>query len=183
MGPARGYNRGLLLTGSGSSWTAAEAPLPSNADSSGAAFVNGASCASASQCVAVGYYQDTSGVEQGLLLTWSGSSWTAAEAPLPANADEDNGFAGVYDLSCPSASQCVAVGEYQDTSGNDRGLLLTGAGSSWTATRAPAPSNADGSGNVYVVRVSCPSASQCVADGDYQDTSGDAQVYLLTGSA
>jgi len=233
-----GNSQGLLLTGSGSSWTATEAPLPSNAASSPDASVSGVSCPSASQCVAVGYYQDTSGDTQGLLLTWSGSSWTAVEAPLPSNAEQDNESAGVYGVSCPSASQCVAVGEYQDASGNDQGLLLTGSGSSWTAaeaplpadanstagagmndvscpsasqcvvaghytgtsgdtqgllltgsgsswtaTRAPTPSNADGSGTVYVMGVSCSSASQCVADGDYTDTSGDAQVYLLTGSA
>jgi hypothetical protein len=42
---------------------------------------------SASQCVAVGF-TDVSGVPQGLLLTESSGSWTAAEAPLPAGASD-----------------------------------------------------------------------------------------------
>ena len=135
-----------------------------------------------SQCVAVGEYQDTSGNYQGLLLTGSGSSWTAAEAPLPADASSTGG-AGLTGVSCPSASQCVVAGHYAGASGATQGLLLTGSGDSWTATRAPAPSNADGSGYAYVMGVSCASASQCVADGDYKDTSGDGQIYLLNGSA
>ena len=63
-------------------------------------------------------------------------------------------------VSCPSASQCVVAGHYGGTSGDTQGLLLTGSGSSWTATRAPVPSNADGSGYVYVMGVSCSSASR-----------------------
>ena len=72
----------------------------------------GDSCGSASQCIAVGGAQ---------VLTDSGGSWTAAEAPLPAGAS-DGGLMGV---ACVSASQCVAVGGYSDASGAEEGLLLT----------------------------------------------------------
>ena len=52
-----------------------------------------------------------------LLVTGSGTSWTAAEAPLPANAAADPG-AGLGSVACPSASSCVAAGVYTDSSGN-----------------------------------------------------------------
>jgi hypothetical protein len=68
--------------------------------------------------------------EPGLLLTDSNDSWSAASAPLPANAQTAYGTytqGQVNGVSCPSATQCVAVGNYYATSGSG-GLLLTRAG-------------------------------------------------------
>ena len=84
-------------------------------------------CPSASSCVAAGDYTDSSGNGQGLLVTGSGTSWTAAEAPLPANAAADP-VAGLGSVACPSASSCVTAGVYDDSSGNRQGLLVTGSG-------------------------------------------------------
>ena len=60
-----------VLTDSGGSWTAAEAPLPANASTSTSSppDLMGVSCSSASHCVAVGSYSDVSGAEDGLVLT------------------------------------------------------------------------------------------------------------------
>jgi hypothetical protein len=150
-------------------WTAAEAPLPANAASEPAAMANGAgvSCPSASFCVAVGSYLDTSGGDDGLLLTWSGGEWTAAQAPLPANAAENPATAYLDSVSCASAAFCVAVGSYADTSGNWDGMLLTWSGGEWTAAQAPVPANALGDPYQYLNAVRCPSASFCAAVGTY----------------
>jgi hypothetical protein len=81
-----------------------------------------------SQCVAVGAYDTTaSDYEQGLLLTDSGGTWAAAQAPLPTNVQLAFGQFSqgtVASVSCPSAAACVAVGNYLATSGSG-GLLLT----------------------------------------------------------
>ncbi|MGH3150653.1 MAG: hypothetical protein ACRDOB_07985, partial [Streptosporangiaceae bacterium] len=112
-------------------------------------------CASTSHCTAVGLYTDSSGYQQGLLLTGSGSSWTAAEAPLPAGTDLNYyPYVSLVAVTCPSVTQCVAVGDYNTASGQ-HGLLLTGSGSSWTALQEPGFLNA----------VTCPSATACVAVG------------------
>ena len=63
-----------------------------------------------------------------------------------------------------------------------QGLLLNGAGSLWTAMESPLPSNASDTPDAGFFGASCPSASQCVVAGHYTGTSGDGQVYLLTGS-
>ena len=186
-----GHVEGLLLTLSGGSWTAAEAPLPANADGSWA-YLTGVSCPSSSDCVATGNYSDssasdTSGVGDGLLLTLSGGSWTAAEAPLPANANHT----GVYldAVSCASSSTCVAVGEYDITyteGANSQGeyqngMLLTLTNGSWTAAPAPPVPNSRQYSSVNVTAVSCPSASYCVATGSYSDgTTYDSDGLLLT---
>ena len=118
--------RGLLLAKSGSSWTATQAPLPAGAAADPYATPKSVACASASACAAVGVYQDSSDSQQGLLLTGSGSSWTAAKAPLPAGAAANPGTT-LGSVACNSASaSCVAVGSYQDASGNSQGVLLTG---------------------------------------------------------
>ena len=77
-------------------------------------------CPSASSCVTAGSYSDSSGDIQAVLVTGSGTSWTAAEAPLPANAAADR-YAFLGSVACPSASSCVAAGVYADSSGNGPG--------------------------------------------------------------
>jgi hypothetical protein len=123
----------MLLTDSDGSWTAAEAPLPANAQapSEEGTELSGVSCPSASQCVAGGWYKNTAGALDAVLLTDSGGSWTTAQAPLPADADTDvtaPSGAYVWGVSCPSVSQCVAIGQYYLTDNEYSGLLLTGAG-------------------------------------------------------
>ena len=174
--------RGLLLAKSGSSWTATQAPLPAGAAADPYATPKSVACASASRCAAVGVYQDSSDSQQGLLLTGSGSSWTAANAPLPAGAAA-NPATTLGSVACNSASaSCVAVGSYQDASGNSQGVLLTGFGSSWTAIQAPLPSGAEANPQVRLDSVTCPAASTCIAVGRYADASNSPQGLLLTGS-
>jgi hypothetical protein len=175
-----GNPQGWLLTGSGTSWTATEAPLPAGAAADPADELFSVACPSASSCVAVGSYTDSSGNRQGWLLTGSGTSWTATEAPLPAGAGDE--LAGLYSVACPSASSCVAAGYYTDSSGNLQGLLLTGSGTSWTATEVPLPAGAAADPEAALYSVACPSASSCVAAGYYTDSSGNRQGVLISGA-
>jgi hypothetical protein len=176
---------GLLLTGSGSSWTATAAAVPDDAAHEPEVSLDGVTCASASACTTIGSYQDSDYDTQGLLLTGSGASWTATEAPLPANAAGDSTqetYAGLRFVTCPTAAECVVTGSYHDTSGNTEGLLLTGSGSSWQAAEAPVPANAATNSDVTLGNVVCPAASECVINGSYTDTSGNTDGLLLTGS-
>ena len=175
----------LLLTWTGGSWQATQAPLPGNAGDPSYASLKSVSCPSASYCVAVGYYTDTSGLGEGLLLTWSGGSWSAAEAPLPGNVvgpgiDLDHG--GADAVSCASSTSCAAVGYYMDTSRVSQGLLLTMSKGSWTAAEAALPGNAAGNPYVQLTELSCDSAAACVAEGTYQDASNRSDTLLLTWS-
>jgi Cutinase len=142
-----------------SPWTAAQPPLPGDADSTSNSAINDVSCPSATSCLATGYYTDTSGVQQGMLLTWSDGAWTAAgKAPYANN------------LSCVTASLCIAV---------DGPDIETWSSGTWTTTSAPAPAD-NGSYPIDLESVSCVSASFCVAAGTYTDTSGNADGLLET---
>jgi hypothetical protein len=176
-----GTGQGLLVTRSGSSWTAAEAPLPAGAASSGAAVqLFGVACPSASACVAAGSYTTSSHSTEGVLLTRHGSAWTAAKAPLPANAASDPS-PSLTDVTCPSTTVCVIAGVYIDSSNVAQGVLLTEHGSSWTATQAPMPAGAAGRPVVALSHVACPVVTTCVVTGVYSNALRSFQGLLLTG--
>ena len=132
-------------------------------------------------CTAVGTYFDSSGNYHLFLLTKCGSSWTAATAPLPADAPA-NPYFYILGIACPSATACVVTGYYGDLDSPSRGnegLLLTRHGSSWTAATAPLPAgHIDRYTTVWAA--ACPAGTGCVAVGDYIDASGNGGGLLLT---
>src|SRR5437764_917772 len=165
------------------SWaTGAEAILPANAGSDPHVFPYSLSCPSAGNCSAVGTYDDSSGHTQGLLLTETAGMWAAGvEAILPANAGS-NPEVGLS-VSCTSAGNCSAVGEYDDSSGHPQGLLLSETAGTWTASAAALPAALASYPLVFLRSVSCASAGNCGAVGTYSDSSGNTQGVLLTETA
>lgn len=173
-----------VLTQSGSTWAATQAPLPANAQVPGSgvysdAELNQISCPTSSSCVAAGNYQDSTGNKQGMLLTLAGGEWTAAQAPLPADASTSDPDVSLYGISCSSTSSCVAVGDYTDSALKSHPLLLTLNSGSWTAAAAPMPATSPGNSGV-LFGVSCPSPSACLAVGNYLDSQGTYHGVLLT---
>jgi hypothetical protein len=94
-------------------------------------------------CVAARDYVDSSGNQQGLIETFNGGTWTATEAPLPADAGPDP-LAALGGVTCPSPGSCVAVGSYTNASGAELGLVDTLSDGTWTATAAPLPPSSPG---------------------------------------
>ena len=175
-----GLEHDLLVTGSGNSWSAATSPLPGDASTDPYVVLSAVTCASASQCIATGYYTNSSGTDSGLLVTGSGNSWSTIAPPLPADAS-NIGFT-LGPVACASASQCVAIEYYTDSSGTDREALVTGSGNSWSVTTPPLPDDANTNPDVIISAVTCAPASQCVAVGSYTDSSNDGRALLITGS-
>ncbi len=178
-----GAGHGLLVSGSGSAWVAAQAPLPAGAGQMQSVSLDSVSCA-AQSCAAVGDYLDAAQNEEGLLLTWTGTAWTAVTAPLPANArpSQETEPTGAWSVACAAEAQCTAVGDYVDSASHLQGLLLTLRGSSWTAAEGPLPPNASASPNAQLLTVACASAAHCAAAGDYTASSGYVRGLALTGS-
>ena len=171
-----GHGQGLLLGGSSNSWYPARAPLPAESAANPGAEVDAVTCTSPVLCVAAGDYTDSAGHQQGLLLTGTHFSWSPAKAELPGGAAA-NPDVVLYTLACPSTGKCVAGGAYQGSSGNQRALLLTGYGASWTpATVNQAP--------VYQESrdMACTSGTQCVIPGYYL-SSGQGLLAAGSGSS
>ena len=62
------------VVGAGRSWQQVRTPSPGNGSAS-QAYLTGVSCRSDSDCVAVGYYFNRSGVTRALVLRWDGDGW------------------------------------------------------------------------------------------------------------
>jgi hypothetical protein len=168
---------GIILTWSGGTWSAIQAPLPVTATAGQQdAAVTAVSCPTSSSCTAVGVYETGAGDVAAMILTRSGGSWAVGAGQLPANATAVS--SDLSAVSCPSVSRCTAVGGYTDASGDQDGMLLISSGGSWAASEAPAPGNAASNPFESLQRVSCPSASFCMATGYYNEPSTSAGVIL-----
>ncbi len=180
-----GHTQGLLLTETAGAWaTGVQAPVPANAAVDPMVIINAVSCSSAGNCAAVGHYFDSSGKPEGLLLTETAGVWgTGVEAGLPAKAGTIPNVV-LNSVSCPSAGNCAAAGQYTDSSGHTQALLLTEASGVWaTGVEAPLPSNADTDHpDAAAESVSCASAANCAAVGDYNDSSFNTQGLLLSAA-
>ncbi len=89
------------------------------------------------------------------------NAWPATE-PLP-----DVGVESVLDLlSCPSAGNCTAAGDYVDASGIPQGLFVNESGGTWlTGVQAQQPANPGNYNTVSMTQLSCASAGDCAATG------------------
>jgi hypothetical protein len=124
----------------GSAWRMLSTPALSSTDS----MLASVSCASATNCVAVG-----PGSPAALAESWNGTSWTVL--PVPAG--------GPASISCPAPSHCIAAGV--TVAGNLAPHTQVWNGSTWTSLPTPNPLTDSASLNA----VSCPQATACTAVG------------------
>jgi hypothetical protein len=106
-------------------------------------------------------------------------TWSAAEAPLPADAAQTSSQdAALDDVACPTAQSCVAVGIYATSdsgggNGSTHGLIETFSHGTWTAAAAPVDVAAASQATlVDLSGVACPAQGACVAVGSYYTSQG-----------
>jgi hypothetical protein len=143
----------------GHHWT--RTPLPNPRRYPGD-VLNGVSCPTHNDCIAVGSYTTdrSEGDTHVLAEIWNGTTWSAVTAPSPYDSSVFNG------VSCVSTTSCVAVGSYVRSA---VGYPLTEFwnGSVWSLVTPrdrvnPVSTELDG--------VSCAAAADCLAAGDYDDS-------------
>jgi hypothetical protein len=129
------------------------------------------SCGSTRACLAVGstYATDGTGVTPTTARAWDGKKWRSFRVPVP----EGGKGAELQQASCPSATACVAVGDYVTNGQTDdaRFYAMTWNGTALRAT-APVPLP-KGDDFAYLQAVSCVTARDCVALGYASDAAGD----------
>jgi hypothetical protein len=135
-------------------------------------------CPAAGDCVGVGAYKDTSvssqaPPNQALIETERGGNWSAANVPA---ANLPNAALSVAlgpapmpyltGVACTAVVSCVAVDAYDDSAGNQQGLIDVEAGGPWTPIAAPlAGLQVASNPGVEVADVACPAFDACVAIG------------------
>ncbi|HEY2202061.1 MAG TPA: hypothetical protein VGH56_09235, partial [Solirubrobacteraceae bacterium] len=117
-------------------------------------------------------------------LASGNANWAAGvEALLPANASSTPQPAFIT-VSCASAGNCAAVGNYRDSSGHFQGLLQSESSGVWaTGVEGSLPAGAGANPATSVESVSCASVGDCSAVGNYRDSSNNRQGVLWTESS
>jgi hypothetical protein len=148
-----------LAVAAAGSWSIVASPSASDAQFN---FLNSVTCSSLSDCWAVGYYRvdESPGSHfRTLVEHWDGTSWSIVSSPN-TGALESNSLQAV---TCASASDCWAVGEYVVGLFDTRTLVERWDGTSWAIVSSPNASTAQYN---YLYGVTCASASECWAVGN-----------------
>jgi hypothetical protein len=143
----------------GTRWRQVGVPMPPGAKRS---VLYGVSCPGATACVATGEWaksKNPTAASFALTARWDGAHWRRIASPKPAVHR-----APLFDVSCPSATACMAVGEGWTSVNHSQAIVpiseeLTGA--KFAAVATPRP---PGYGNVLNA-VSCTDATHCLAVG------------------
>jgi len=113
---------------------------------------------------AVGRFKSSDTASNGgtLAETWNGTTWTIDRTPDGIGAS----FSQLDGVSCPSATACVAVGDYVSGLGNPQMLAEAWNGKKWAIEPTLSPTGLPGQESV-LTGVSCASAMACTAVGWY----------------
>jgi hypothetical protein len=151
----------------GPRWSIVESP---NNGSPGTNELFATTCASASDCWAVGYSDIGNGYST-LIERWNGSVWKIVSSP------NNSGNNILYGVTCTSTSDCWAVGTYWDDGLFQRTLIEHWDGNVWTIVSSPNRGLSSPPIDV-LVGVACISASECWAAGSNNDRNGFGQTLI-----
>lgn len=142
------------------------------------------SCTSASACVGIGSYVDhVTGTAQPIIFTEVNGVWAAPFEPRGSAAFNPSGLAVVGGLDCASAATCVAVGNVLSNlpSGTTvEPFLIDENNGVWGSVEEipgiPALSKVNEAASTAL---SCGAAGECTAGGNYLDSSGQSQAFIV----
>jgi len=161
-------NGALAAARTTASWSVVPAVNPATAYT---ASLEGVSCLSSADCMAVGWYYVASGgtlTAFSLAESWNGTSWSLRPTPNPQGSTHTV----LRAVSCTSATACMAVGWYEKGTSNNLPLAESWNGSQWSIRSAPAPA---GTTSSALAGVACTSATACTAVGGSNTGATSAQ--------
>lgn len=125
----------------------------------GRARLNSVSCGAAGDCAAGGSYRDNHGRTRAFVISLTNGTWDpAVEVPGLATLNA-GGNASADSVSCVSAGNCTAVGDYTDGFGHPQPVAVREKNGIWgQAIQLPGPGLFDADAGANVISVSCASA-------------------------
>ena len=172
-----GHYQAFVISQVHGTWhTAKEVPGSAALNQGGHAAIKSVSCASAGNCTAGGHYRDSSGHDQALVVSKVNGTWgTAIEVPGTA-ALEQGGGAATTSVSCASAGNCTAGGDY-----GAQVFVDSQVNGTWgTAIEVPGTAALNQGLQAYIFSVSCGSAGNCTAGGYYADSTFGEQAFVAS---
>lgn len=125
----------------------------------------GVSCFEHGRCLAVGSFNGIGGTSP--LAELSGWAASTSEVPPVPNGGTHGSLEAV---SCPSSSECVAVGSFTTVGGTQVPLSDEWNGSSWSVLQSQSP---QGKGSSQLDGVSCYAVKGCMAVGTITSSRSD----------
>ncbi len=108
-------------------------------------------------------------------------TWGKAIEVPGSGALNAGGETRVLQVSCGSAGNCAAGGDYKDGSGNFQTWVVSETNGTWrTAIKVPGSGTLNKGGGAEVDSVSCRSAGTCAADGFYTDSSRHLHAFVVS---
>jgi len=155
---------------------AVEVPGLAALNGGGDATVFSVSCASAGNCAAGGSYHRRHH-HQGFVAAERNGVWGTAVGVPGLAALNTGGQAIVNAVSCASAGNCAAGGDYEHRGG--QGFVAVEKNGRWgRAVEVPGLAALNKRGNAQVDSVSCGAAGNCAAGGHYVDGHGNDQGFV-----
>lgn len=156
-------NQALHWTGK--KWREASVPQPVRTAGGNRSYLEWVACTSASNCWAVGYYNNSADAELNEALRWNGKRWKLVKTPQPGKTSGSEDQSYLYGVSCASVSDCWAVGAYTNASGATLNQALRWNGEKWSRVSTPQPAGTRSGRQNTLYSVTCTSASNCWAPG------------------
>jgi hypothetical protein len=170
-----GHQQGFVAVEQNGVWgKAVEVPGLGALNTGGSAEVSSVSCASPGNCAAGGYY--AAGHQQAFVVGEQNGSWGTAQQAA-GNLAGPGGDAFVDTVSCGSPGNCAAGGQFNKLASGDQAFVISEVNGTWAAARAVA-GTLSCCGGAQVTSVSCASAGNCAAGGQY-DYGGYNAAFLV----
>jgi len=138
------------------------------------------SCASAANCSAVGRYRVGKSKDNAFVVNEVGGKWGRA-IEVPGTAALNRGeFASVDSVSCASAGNCSAGGEYSVGTNQNEAFVVNEVGGTWgRAIEIPGIAALNTGKDANVDSVSCASAGNCSAGGEYAIRKSGQEAFVV----
>ena len=155
--------RTLIEDSTGGAWAIVSSP---SSHSGVGSRLNDVTCPSANLCIAVGFNQDAGSTPTTLIEQNNGGGWTIVPSPNPTSFGAPYGVLNA--VTCVSAVDCIAVGDYDSDSGLPQPLIEEDRGNGWVIV----PSQGTATGD-RLLDVDCATAASCFAVGSAGDQTGE----------
>lgn len=170
---------GASAGAAGADWASAvEVPGTASLNIGGYAQVTSVSCATASVCVAGGWYKDGSGYVKPFVAGETDGVWGHA-VEVPGIEALNDGDSEVTSVSCAAEDGCGAGGFYADRPGHYQAFVVDQTDGVWgDAVEVSAKPDLIFRGGV-VTSVSCAAPGACVAGGSYTSRPRHNQAFAI----
>ena len=163
---------------SGGTWGRAQR-VPGLPRNTGNAETVSVSCPFAGNCDAAGFYTGKGRHFQAFVVSEVNGVWgKAQEVAAALNTGRQ---ARATSVSCASAGNCSAGGQYKDGSGRYQAFAVSQVNGAWGKAReVPGTAVLNAGGGAQLESVSCASPGNCSATGDYANASGRTKTFVVS---